>query len=296
MGYRTLTRRRFLYWLTAASAGLGLSYGEDEKGIDLIEDIEWKPHLEVRKASKRTGIKGSEKDGIEDMKTLSLIADEEAGWIYLKDANVWIKTGVNASFKKSLAKDYGLTDTKGGFGLDHDMNYIDAVLLKNRGVLKSITVWHMHPKKTEDICVSHETGSDSNKSTKAESNSIRFKKSLVCAMPSQLDIAQGIRTTAWASTPPYDCPDYSEAVCSPYGAFRLSLTAAGKSEFCSLNPKKIGAHTLNMWKSVEGLLRLPDSLEAEDLDSTKITEYRLKTFREIASKLSTEYAKAEFIE
>ena len=260
--------------------------------IDLVEHIEWETHLTLDNDKPRKGRRGSRRELISDMKTLSLLVDREGAWFEFPQSESCVYAGepMSTDDASKISKAYGLPDERAGAAINMDGMYLYRVFGKNKGKLTDATAWHIHPKRVEDKWSKDAVG-DGNSTP--EERSARFRNSMLLAMPSKMDLVVAGRTIAWAAWPSNGGVNYSHGVCSPYGAFIISLTPEGKQRFGDMNVEKVTEHVTSLWKGVEELTRLPDRLKAEPAGS--VSEHRKRALRTAAGRMTTEYYTASFI-
>ncbi|MBI5347607.1 MAG: hypothetical protein HZB66_03280 [Candidatus Aenigmarchaeota archaeon] len=245
--------------------------------IDFLEPIYWQPQLIVNRGANRTGRRGSEADGIEDMKRFCLEEKEEESWIYLPQIEAWIETGQRLITQEEIDADrrhFGLPPAK-MIGVHGDNNYVcELVETKNKDLLTSVRGWHFHQK--------------------SETADTNFEHSVEDALPSDDDLVSGSRVMAGYFRRTGGKVDGSKGVRSAYGYCLYNLTDKGKREFAALDKEKIVDNVKSMFKSVEEMCTLPKELAGEDMNGEKIKKYRGTLLKKMCARMSNDLVRVSF--
>ena len=278
---------------------------EAPTGLNLIEPIYWQPGLVVnRDDNHRFGFRGSEKEGLDQMKLLASVSEEEEAWVYIKTGigeEAWIELGKNLTPEESekISRADG-RPVKGRImaAVLTDNKYLGKFLAENSRMISQARTYHFHPgslyaRALEYIIEDARKGGE--ELTEIEKNLSRFRISVLDAIHSSSELAPKISTVA-RITDFWKGLDYSDAVRSINGTCILTVKKSAVETLAKKSRPDIGKDVIRLFETAEfHNINLPEKLQREHPDSPEVKKFRVETIKNICGELSKGDFNMEFV-
>ena len=263
-------------------------------GLRVPGNVNLLPNLTYNSTRYRMAKRGSEKDGIYDMRRLIKTAPEEDAYIHLPEHDLWLEIG-----KDSVTKEI---DTKIVSAVIMDQEYVKRLLGENEGKIRTLRMWHYHTEAFEKIAlekfleIRKKQKLDEGRDEDNQRYVYKFHEFLVsvaAALPNQIDITASIfRNRMYLQED--DSIDYSEGICSSSGVVLIELTPKGKIKYRSAEDGDIFRDSRTIFENANPRdIKFP--FEFINADSSTIRRARNGTITDFAEKMSTENIKVTFI-